>query len=141
MIPLQFILIPLLSVTVAQLVKVFGDALKGKFTLSSFTEFGGMPSSHTALFTSLATEMYLAFGANSAEFAISALVLLLVMRDATGFRENLENYGKAVNLLLTKNKVTSIQPMKESIGHSFPEVIAGLILGLLVTLLARLVIG
>lgn len=130
----HYLLIPLAAVLTAQLVKVCTDCVRGTFTLASFTEFGGMPSSHTALFTSLSTLMLLEFGGASVEFAISFFVLLLVMRDATGFRETLEDYGRGVNALLKKNRISSVARVKENIGHTVPEVVAGFLLGAAVTL-------
>lgn len=130
----HYLLIPFIAVVLAQMIKVCLDCLQGKFTRASFTEFGGMPSSHTALFTSLATLILLKGGGASAEFAISFFVLLLVMRDATGFRETLEDYGRAVNVLLKKNRVLSTGRVKENIGHTVPEVVAGFLLGAAVTL-------
>ena len=87
---------------VAQMLKV----LTGMFKERSFNVIellfgtGGMPSSHTAAVTSLTVGCGLSEGLNSPAFAISCLLTLIVMRDATGVRRETGEQAKVLNRIM-----------------------------------------
>src|SRR6187402_51140 len=58
---------------------------------------GGMPSSHSALVTSLATATGVQFGFESAYFAISCVLALIVMYDARGVRQESGQHARILN--------------------------------------------
>jgi len=92
---------------------------------------GGMPSSHSAFVVSLATILYLQEGTSSS-FAISLVLALIVLRDAYGVRRTVGVEGKAIEKLLKLHKIKSRYHF--SLGHTPGEVVAGALLGFLVSL-------
>jgi acid phosphatase family membrane protein YuiD len=101
-----------------------------------FWRTGGMPSSHAAVVTSMTASVGFSEGIGSNLFAVSLLVALVVMRDAMGVRRAVGLQARALNLLggqtMDKHGI-DFQPLKEIRGHAPLEVIAGALLGILVS--------
>lgn len=126
---------------IAQTIKVaIGVCVKKKFDFRWFVGTGGMPSSHTAGASCLACSIGLENGFSSVYFALAASFALVVMFDAQGVRRAT---GKQARIL---NKITEDiywqgrideGRLRELIGHTPVEVIAGFLLGVIVALLAR----
>lgn len=98
---------------------------------------GGMPSSHTALVLSLTTVIGSKRGLNSPEFAISAIFSVVVMYDATGVRRAAGRQAQVLNRIiddLFHREGLREERLRELIGHTPVEVIAGALLGILVAL-------
>lgn len=95
---------------------------------------GGMPSSHSAIVSSLSVAVGLLKGFSSPEFAICAIISFVVMYDASGVRRAAGQHARILNKLIKgKNDLeTSGKLLKELLGHSPLEVFAGAILGIAV---------
>ncbi len=126
-----------LSWLVAQLIKLVTEIIKKRrFDMSLLYSSGGMPSSHSSFVTSLATSVGFTRGFDSVEYAMCFVLAAVVMYDATGVRraagkqaeilnkflENIENHG----IILDKK-------LKELIGHTPIQVLAGTILGVTIS--------
>lgn len=117
--------------------------ITGVFRLKKFTvvEFlfgtGGMPSSHTAAAMSLTTSAAIAFGLNSAAFAISALLTMIVVRDATGMRYEVGKHAKTLNKILMERRdgESAHEMLKELVGHTPLQVLMGGLLGIAVPII------
>ena len=125
---------------IAQTVKVtIGVIRQRKFDFRWFVGTGGMPSSHAAGASCLATAVGLEYGFNTVHFALAAAFALVVMFDAQGVRRA---SGKQARIL---NKITEDiywqgrideGKLRELIGHTPIEVIVGLLLGVLIAAIA-----
>jgi len=98
---------------------------------------GGMPSSHSAMMSSLATVVGYEYGLDSPLFAISTVVAVIVMYDARGVRQQSGEQAKVLNRIV--REFFSGQPIGEKelielLGHTFIEVLVGAIVGILYTL-------
>lgn len=133
-------LVPLAAVITAQAIKVILITLKtGVFDLSYFLKHGRMPSSHTALVSSLATVIYWHEGVHSLLFAASLALVFIVIDDAVRFRFYLGAQAKTINQLvkeLSPEKAAQYPRLHETLGHYPHEVVAGAIYGALFSLLA-----
>jgi len=101
-------------------------------------KYGGMPSAHSAFATSLATIVSLTAGLNSAAFAISIALLILVLDDALRLRIFLERFGVTIGKLvklLPPESQAEVPPIEQRIGHSISEVMVGALLGIGVTIM------
>jgi uncharacterized protein len=99
---------------------------------------GGMPSSHSALVTSLATVTGIQYGFESAYFAISCVLAAIVMYDARGVRQESGQHARVLNQIvreLMSGHAISDRELKELLGHTTIEVFVGAIVGILYTLL------
>ena len=121
---------------VAQILKTLIHAFLTKdLDLERMYGSGGMPSSHSSTVTALATSCYFMHGAGSSEFAISVILAIIVMYDARGVRRETGIQAKVLNDLieLLADVHNEIMPMneklKEFVGHTPLQVIAGAILG------------
>ncbi|MDR1074440.1 MAG: divergent PAP2 family protein [Treponema sp.] len=96
---------------------------------------GGMPSSHSALVTSMATSAAFKEGLDSNVFIISLWFALIVIRDAMGVRRASGLQAYVLNLLGKKvAEKTGIEyhPVKEIHGHTPLEVVVGGLLGIFI---------
>ena len=95
---------------------------------------GGMPSGHSATVTSIAVIIGLLYGTGSVEFAISAILAIIVCHDATGVRLETEKQAFIINELvkafseLSEEKLPEVK-LKKFVGHTPIQVLAGILLG------------
>ncbi len=124
---------------IAQLIKMIRELLRiKKIKWQLILGSGGMPSSHTSFVTAMTTSIGLMMGFNSALFAMSAVVSLIVMYDAAGVRRAAGKQAEVLNMLLESFENTGVsldKKLKELLGHSPIEVFAGSILGIVVAII------
>ena len=120
----------------AQLMKYLIDGLRHKGWSPRHLLFGsgGMPSSHTAFVTALATRAGMAEGFDSLAFAICFVLMFIVMTDAIGVRRETGRQGSAINILmdwfaLEHEDAEESKELKERMGHTPLEVLIGAIWG------------
>lgn len=96
---------------------------------------GGMPSSHSATVTALVTATAKLCGANSPEFAITFILAFIVMYDACGVRRAAGEQAKVLNRIVSDVQKGDTKyldkKLKELIGHTPVQVIAGAVLGII----------
>jgi len=132
------LVIPASAWAIAQLLKVFVVLAREKrLDLWFLVRSGGMPSSHTALVCSLAAVMAITQGFDSVVFAITAILAIVVMYDAAGVRQAVGRQSiilnRIVKELLEKRPRGEVErDLREFIGHTPFQVIAGAVLGILV---------
>ena len=121
---------------IAQVLKVFLHAyVTGKFDISRLFGDGGMPSGHSATVTSLATITGLICGFHTFQFAMAAVFAIVVCHDAMGVRRET---GKQATIIIemmelleamTKKDLPEAK-LKEFVGHTPLQVLAGSIIGI-----------
>lgn len=129
----------ILSWFTAQVLKVIFTLIeKKRFDFRRFVGSGGMPSSHSAFVTSLATAVGLQNGFSSTEFAISTVFALVVMYDAAGVRRAAGQQARILNKLVEQWEKSDFSDtdkhLKELLGHTPKEVFAGALLGMAIAL-------
>jgi len=142
----QVLLIPLCVMIISQTIKVSLQRIRdGSFGWNQLNSYGGMPSSHTAMFVSASFIVGLQEGFTSSLFAVIFFVTGVTIRDAMGIRWSLGFHGKVLNHLIQKlpEEERKLFPKKlhDRLGHTQNEVLAGAALGLLLTLLFYLLIN
>ncbi len=142
---------PLISAFIAcvsaQLIKPFIAVLMGyKFDRHMFVTTGGMPSSHSATVTALTASIAITEGVGSIAFALSLVFAFVVMHDAMGVRQEAGKQAEVINewsrILSTihDDGVFSQEHLKTMLGHSFPQVLAGMLYGLVVGIICTYMI-
>ena len=132
----------LIAVCIAQGVKPFIMLIKtGDFRLQYLIASGGYPSSHSAGLVALCLSVGLKDGFDSSYFAIAFAIMVVVLFDAVNVR-----YYSGRNISLTKQLVEDLQyiiemkdpiydeKFKEVLGHTKLELVAGVFLGILVSI-------
>ena len=124
----------------AQFLKIFTGFFKEqKFSFKTlFFGTGGMPSSHTATVAALATACAIGEGFNSAVFAVSIVLAVIVMIDATGVRRETGKQSRALNIIIEEffkaDDNNFDTRFKELIGHTPLQVVCGFIKGVVAAL-------
>ncbi len=130
----------LCSWVVAQTTKVMlGVIRERRFNFKWFVGTGGMPSSHVSGMMSLATSVGFVCGFESYQFAIAFVLALIVMFDAQGVRRSSGRQAIILNKILEdihwKKKIEE-KRVKEFLGHTPIEVLAGAVIGVLIAIIA-----
>ncbi|HVB53932.1 MAG TPA: divergent PAP2 family protein [Candidatus Acidoferrales bacterium] len=135
----QFLWVPLLAWGIGQLLKVITDSWREhRLSLRSWGMSGGMPSSHTALTVCLTTQLARKLGLGSPIFAAVAILTMVVVYDATGVRRAAGQQSVILNQVLDdlrSHMGFRYERVREFLGHTPYEVLAGAVLGVVVGLL------
>ncbi len=136
----KYIYIPFLLWFFIQVFKVIYDLVTTKkFNFKRIMGAGGMPSSHSAVVTGLATLVGKYQGVDSPIFAISFILALVVMYDACGVRRAAGKQAALLNKIIETPGFTGVQVSKrlvEVLGHTPIQVFVGALIGLIVGLIA-----
>ncbi len=119
----------------AQAIKIFVNLLRHrKLDFGILVKTGGMPSSHSAMVTALATCIAIIDGIGSTQFALSVCFALIVMYDATGVRRSVGIQATILNRMIaelsTENPQLKMERIREFLGHTPFEVLAGACFGI-----------
>lgn len=122
-------LIPFVVMLLAELTKIVTEGLESGSWKGGLFRAGGMPSSHSAFVMSLVIVVGRKLGIQSTEFAIAFVFAMITWYDAMSSRRAIGEQAKLLNRLQHWEHLT------ERLGHSFVEVIGGIMFGAGVTLL------
>lgn len=131
----KFLIIPTVAWFTVQIFKLLADCIVNRrINFRRFVETGGMPSSHSAVVTSLMTAIGLSEGFSSPMFAISFVFSFIVMYDAAGVRRAAGKQAAILNQLIYSKqvKVDTNEKLKELLGHTPIQVLVGAIYGVVV---------
>jgi acid phosphatase family membrane protein YuiD len=132
------LIVSLLALGLAQLSKLLIFVLReGKLRVRYIATLGGMPSSHSAFVTAMATRVGMEYGVQSGLFAVAAIFAAIVLYDAAGLRRAVSHQAMILNRIL--EEVIEYQRFNEKrllelLGHTPFEVFVGLLLGVVVAL-------
>ncbi len=130
-----------LAFIIAQLFKPFINAIfERRLDWNLLLSTGGMPSSHTAGVIALVTSIGFTQGVGTVSFAIAATFAAIVIHDAMGIRRAAGRQAEVINewsrILSDLHREGQFTPenLKTMLGHSFSQILGGILLGLLVGL-------
>jgi len=129
---------PVCAWAVVQLVKVLISLAREKrLNLRYLVGSGGVLSAHSAVVSALATAVAMTQGLGSATFGIAAVLALVVMYDATVERQEVGQQSVILSrivqeLRLRRPRAELERDLREFIGHTPFQVIAGAIIGVLI---------
>ena len=139
----QFLLTGISSWLWAQVLKTIIHALvTHRLDLSRLV---GVPSGHSATVSSFAVAAAFVYGLDSFEFAIAAVLAVIVCKDAMGVRLETGKQAAIINEIvrafdeLSSGKLTDVK-LKEFVGHTPIQVLAGILLGIVNAVLLHLFI-
>ncbi len=117
-----------------------------KIDLERLVGSGGMPSCHSATVSALFTVTTFYYGPGSFEFAVTAILAIIVMYDARGVRRETGKQAVLLNqirdYLLYGEKKGKAKPdfsdenLKELVGHTPLQVVVGAVLGIVIGVLS-----
>lgn len=102
-----------------------------------------MPSSHSATVAALAMAVGFQEGFGGSLFSIALILACVVMYDATGVRLQAGRQAEVLNQILyelpAEHPLSESRPLRELLGHTPPQVIAGGLLGLVTAVIGHLI--
>ena len=140
----EILTVSLLGWFVAQVLKtIINFILLGKFQLERMWGDGGMPSAHSATVCAMAIVTGRSAGVSSPIFAVASVVAIITMHDAMGVRHETGEQAKVLNQMIeqwidiSEQNSPFLQNMhlKEMVGHTPLQVVAGVLVGVAVGLL------
>lgn len=138
----KYILIPITALISSQVIKfVFETIMYRKINFGRLINGnGGMPSSHSATASSIATAIGMVEGFNSPVFALAVVFTCIVAYDSSGVRRETGNQAVIINKIVMGLQIEvdikgEFKKLKEQLGHKPLEVVFGLMLGIIVGIL------
>ena len=136
----KYIYIPFFLWFAIQTFKVIYDLVTTKkFNFKRIMGAGGMPSSHSAIVTGLATLIGKYEGVDTPIFALALIVAFVVMYDACGVRRAAGKQAALLNKIVETPGLSGVQVSErlvEVLGHTPTQVIVGALIGVVVGLIA-----
>lgn len=135
----KYIYVPFLLWFGIQLFKVIYDLVTTKkFNFKRIMGAGGMPSSHSAVVTGLATLAGKYEGVGSPIFAVTLILAFVVMYDAAGIRRAAGKQAALLNKIIETPGLTGMQVSErlvEVLGHTPMQVVVGALIGIIAGLI------
>ena len=126
-----FLISGLAAWLIAQILKtIIHFAVYKKLEVERLFGDGGMPSGHSATVASVCTMCGLVYGLGSVEFAISAILAIIVCHDAMGVRRETGKQAVVLNELLKSLEAGHTPDLKELVGHTPLQVTMGILIGI-----------
>ncbi len=134
------IYVPIIMWFCIQSFKVIYDLItRKKFNFKRIMGAGGMPSSHSAVVTSVATVIGKYEGVDTPIFALALIMAFVVMYDACGVRRAAGKQAALLNKIIETPGLTGVQvseKLVEVLGHTPIQVFVGALLGVIAGLIA-----
>jgi uncharacterized protein len=121
----SYALTPFVAWLLAGCSKFAINSLRAKRLAFDLIGYGGMPSNHSAIVCSMATLIALKEGIAHPAFGVAVTLAFIVLLDASSLRRQVGLHAQAINLLSAE----PARPLRERMGHSRAEILAGLLLG------------
>ena len=144
-----FLLNPILLAAItawllAQIIKVLGEyIILRRWNWVLLFRAGGMPSSHSAMVSAAALSTGLYMGFDQPVFALSSILAMIVIYDATGIRRETGRQAVLINTMiedLAKGKLAQVDRLKEVLGHTPGEAVLGTLLGIVIALVVWILV-
>ncbi len=90
--------------------------------------YGGFPSTHTTIVTTIVWYIGLTEGINNSIFGVALAMAFIVVIDSLSLRKNIGKHAKILNKLIDDD-----QKLREKMGHTPIEVLGGIFSGFLVS--------
>ena len=135
----KYIYTPILLWFGIQLFKLLYDLVTTKkFNFKRILGAGGMPSSHSAVVTSLATLIGKNIGVGTPMFAMALIFAFVVMYDAAGVRRAAGKQARLLNKIVETPGLSGLEVSErlvEVLGHTPLQVVVGAVIGVVAGLL------
>ena len=126
-----YLLTPFLAWLVAGCFKFLINCILAKHLAFNLIGYGGLPSNHSAIVSSIAALIAFRDGINVPAFGVAIALAFIVILDACSLRRQVGKHAAAINQL---NKISNQDSviLRERMGHALIEIMAGVLTGCLV---------
>ena len=126
---------PFLAWLVAGCLKFLINCIRAKRLAFDLIGYGGLPSNHSAIVSSIAALIAFRDGINTPAFGVAIALAFIVILDASSLRRQVGKQASAVNLLNQKVGLNEAL-LRERMGHTRIEILAGVLVGISIGWLA-----
>lgn len=126
----SYALTPFLAWLVAGVSKFAINSFKAKKLAFGLIGYGGFPSNHSAIVSSMAALIALKDGMGTPAFGVAVTLAFVVMLDANSLRQQVGKHATAINRLAADT--ADHQVLRERMGHTRWEIAAGIAVGIAV---------
>ncbi len=131
-----YLVTPFLAWFVAGSLKFLINSVIARKAATQLIGYGGFPSNHSTIVCSMATLIGLREGLNNPAFGVAVTLAFVVMLDAASLRRHVGKHASTLNQLTRNDGHRGLQ-LRERIGHTPVEIIAGAVVGALVALVVN----
>jgi acid phosphatase family membrane protein YuiD len=125
---LSYLLTPFIAWLAAGCLKFLINSIRAKKLAFGLIGYGGLPSNHSAIVSSMAALIALKEGIGNPVFGLAVTLAFIVMLDASSLRKQVGKQATAINNL-TKTLTPRPADLRERMGHTPIEILAGAITG------------
>lgn len=126
----SYALTPFLAWLVAGVMKFAINSFKARQLAFGLIGYGGLPSNHSSIVSSMAALIAFKEGIGHPAFGVALTLAFIVMLDANSLRRQVGRHAEAINRLAAGD--TAHQALRERMGHTRLEIIAGIVVGIAV---------
>lgn len=135
----SYVLTPFLAWFVAGVIKFIINSIKAKQLEFGLIGYGGMPSNHSAIVSSMVALIALKEGLGHPAFGVAISLAFIVMLDANSLRRQVGKHAAAINEM-AKGTV-GFKLLRDRMGHTRMEIAAGIFVGGAVSIIVEQVLG
>ena len=135
---LSYALTPCLARFFAGVSKFIINSIKARHLAFDLIGYGGLPSNHSAIVSSMGALIALKVGIGHPAFGVAVTLAFIVMLDANSLRQHVGKQAVAINKLAAE--ASHHQALRECIGHTKLEIVAGIFVGIAVAVLVNTVL-
>jgi uncharacterized protein len=125
----SYLLTPFLAWLVAGSLKFLINCIRAKRLAFDLIGYGGLPSNHSAIVSSIAALIAFRDGMNTAAFGVAIALAFIVILDASSLRRQVGKHAAAINKM---NHASDDQLLRERMGHTKIEIFSGIVVGIAV---------
>ncbi len=125
---LSYLYTPFIAWFATGILKFLINSLKARRFAFDLIGYGGLPSNHSAIVSSIASLIALHDGINTPAFGVAIALAFIVILDASSLRRQVGKHAAAINKLNSLISDASIS-LRERIGHTCIEILAGVVTG------------
>lgn len=129
----SYALTPFLAWLVAGISKFIINSFKVRKLAFGLIGYGGLPSNHSAIVSSMAALIAFRDGITTPAFGVAVTLAFVVVLDANSLRQQIGKHAVAINKLT--DKMPDHQTLRERMGHTRWEIAAGIVVGVAVAAL------
>jgi len=135
----SYAITPFLTWIVAGILKFLINSIKAKQWAFGLIGYGGLPSNHSAIVSSMAALIAFKEGVAHPAFGVALTLAFIVMLDANSLRRQVGKHAVAINRLASSDNVHAM--LRERMGHTHIEIAAGILVGITVAAAVSVAFG
>jgi acid phosphatase family membrane protein YuiD len=128
---LTYIITPFFAWLVAGCAKFAINTIRAKRFAFDLIGYGGLPSNHSSIVASAAAIIVFKDGYQEPALVVAMALAFIVILDANSLRQQIGKHAIAINKINDKNDKNTQLKLRERVGHTRIEILAGIFTGVI----------